>query len=167
MTDGLASLVRACAEGPPEAQYEAASDACATAIGHDLFTVMRFNAETWEVERLYSTRPERYPPGGRKAKRETPWGHRVLGKGTPFMGAGEDAIRWAFGDADTILAMGLQHVINMPVRAGGRTLGTVNLLRRAPAFTQTDAAHLRLVAGLLAAEFIFRENLPKDTVASS
>ena len=145
----LDALAEAVAEAPNMALWQAL-DAAAGRVGYDLLTVMRFHPETWEVERLHSTDPEAYPPGGRKAKRETAWGALVLGKGEPYRGSGEAAIRWAFDDAETILGLGLIQVLNMPVRIEGLTVGTVNLLRRAPAYAARDAARVRLIATLLA-----------------
>ena len=147
--DALGGLAHAAAEAPDSALWHAL-DIVAGAIGYDLLTVMRFHEEVWEVERLHSTNPEAYPPGGRKAKRETAWGTQVLGAGDPYRGSGEAAIRWAFGDADTILGLGLIHVLNVPVRLEARTVGTVNLLRRAPDYTEEDVDDLLLIAALIA-----------------
>lgn len=145
----LAALALAVAEAPDDAVWQALN-AAARPIGYDLLTVMRVHPDAWEVERLHSTDAAAYPVGGRKQKRATAWGASVLEAGHPYRGSGEDAIRWAFDDARTILDLGLLQVINMPVRIAGRTVGTVNLLRRIPAYDAADETALRLLATLIA-----------------
>jgi hypothetical protein len=49
-------------------------------IGHQLFTVMRFDSDRSEVERIHSNRPSAYPAGGRKQKKATAWADQVLGE---------------------------------------------------------------------------------------
>ena len=111
-------------------------------LGHALCTAMRFDAAAMTVQRLYSSDPVAYPPGGSKPKRDTAWGQQVLVEGQPFLGEGEAAIRGAFDDHPLILSLGLRSVLNLPIRLGGRCLGTLNFLwteaevppaRRAPA----------------------------------
>ena len=46
-------------------------------IGHQLFTVMRFDSDRSEVQRIHSNLPSTYPVGGRKQKKATPWADRV------------------------------------------------------------------------------------------
>ncbi|MEM1343576.1 MAG: GAF domain-containing protein [Pseudomonadota bacterium] len=110
------------------AACRAAEAASQTLLGHALFTVMRLHRDCMEVERLYSSRPEAYPPGGRKAKKDTPWSAHVLTAGQVFHGATAEDIRWAFDDHDRILGLGLECVINVPLRGRGQVIGTVNFL---------------------------------------
>lgn len=132
---GADSIVAACA----------AVDVFARPVlGQALCTVNRFDANTMEVVRLYSSDPLSYPPGGRKAKRGTPWGQHVLLDKKVYVGEGEDAIRIAFDDYETILRLGLKSVINVPVVCNADCLGTLNLLMTTPTISaaQLDFAHL-------------------------
>ena len=61
-----------------------------------------------ELERLFSSNPEAYPPGGRKQKKGTPWGQHVLIEQKIFIGEGTEAIRQSFDDNETIERLGLQ-----------------------------------------------------------
>lgn len=97
-------------------------------IGHRLFTIMAFHPDSMEVERLYSSDPVAYPPGGRKRKRDTAWGRKVLERGEPFIGRTADDIRANFNDHELILSLGLESVLNIPIFSGGRVVGTMNLL---------------------------------------
>ncbi|MFB9971267.1 hypothetical protein ACFFMP_15170 [Pseudoroseomonas cervicalis] len=47
-----------------------------------------------------------------------------------LLGEGEAAIRGAFDDHALILGLGLRSVLNLPIRLGGRCLGTLNFLWR-------------------------------------
>jgi len=145
---GLAATVTEAAT--PVAAFAAADRAACTLIGRALFTVMAFDAPAMEVQRVYSSNPDAYPPGGRKRKRDTPWGRHVLERGLPFRGAGPEDIRAHFDDHALILRLGLESVMNVPVRVCGETIGTMNLLRAAARFTERDLAAAQVLAGLLA-----------------
>jgi GAF domain-containing protein len=120
------------------------------AIGHRLFTVMRFHSAQSEVERIYSNMPSAYPAGGRKKKKDTAWASHVLGDMKIFRGADAAAIRAAFDDHATILGLGLGSVLNIPVVFDGRCLGTMNLLHEAGWYCPEDeAAGLPLAAFLI------------------
>jgi hypothetical protein len=120
-------------------------------LGHRLFTAMRYLRSTGEVERVHSTNPAAYPVGGRKLKRDTAWSRQVLGAGEPYFANDESAIRAAFDDADTILALGLGAAINVPVRHDGSVVGTLNFLREAGGFAPGDVSKALALAPLAAA----------------
>ena len=146
----LSALVNAVAEAKgPDAIFAIIADAANTFIGHRLFTVMAFNAEAMQVQRLYSSDPEAYPPGGRKDKRDTPWGRHVLEEGHPFIGGNADDIRANFDDHATILGLGLESVLNVPVRLYGRTIGTMNLLHERKYYDTADLECGYFLAGQL------------------
>jgi len=89
------------------------------------------------------------PRGG--SGRDTAWGRQVLERGDPFIGRSADDIRANFDDHEIILGLGLVAVLNMPVRFGGRTIGTINLLHDGNPYGTQDLEAARLLAGLLAA----------------
>jgi GAF domain-containing protein len=130
------------------------------ALGHRLFTLMLFHEATEEVERVYSTRPDVYPVGGRKPKRGNPWGAIVLERGEVYLGRTADDIRWAFDDHPLILALGLESVMNVPVAFRGRPLGTMNLLHEADRYGPEDVPVGRLLAGLLVPELLAARAAP-------
>ena len=132
-----------------EVIFAAVSDAADTVIGHKLFTIMVFDAEAIEVSRVYSSNPKTYPPGGKKKKRDTAWGRRVLEQGEPYIGRSADDIRANFNDHKVILGLGLQSVLNMPVRSAGVTLGTMNLLHERDYYSDQDLEVASLLVGLL------------------
>jgi hypothetical protein len=120
-------------------------------FGYRLFTAMRYLPAADEVERVYTTDAAAYPTGGRKLKHDTAWSRQVLIAGEPYFANDEAGIRAAFDDADRILALGLGAVINVPVRHGGRVVGTLNFLREAGGYAPTDVPKALALAPLAAA----------------
>ncbi|MGI9476946.1 MAG: GAF domain-containing protein [Hyphomicrobiaceae bacterium] len=148
---GLGKLAVAQAEVKDQtAFFEMAAATAETLIGHKLFTVMAFHEHSMEVERLYSNQPADYPAGGRKKKRDTEWGQQVLERGEPYIGASADDIRRHFDDHEVIFRLGLESILNMPIKVGGRTIGTMNLLHVANYYSDKDLAAAQLIAGLMA-----------------
>jgi hypothetical protein len=99
-------------------------------FGWKLFTAMRY-LPSGEVERVHTSNQDAYPLSGRKPRRDTPWSRQVLVRGEPYFANDAAGIRFAFEDAEKILALGLGAVMNVPVKEGDRVLGTLNFLREA------------------------------------
>jgi GAF domain-containing protein len=150
----LSRLQQAVAEeADDEAVFEAAAVAADRCIGHKLCTFMRFDSEAMEVQRLFSTNRDAYPPGGRKKKRDTAWGRQVLENGQPFLGRSADDIRQYFDDHELIIGLGLRSMLNMPVRIGGQTVGTMNLSNVEGYYSEDQLPIAGLLTGLIAARF--------------
>jgi hypothetical protein len=121
-------------------------------FGWKLFTAMRY-LPSGEVERVHTSNQDAYPLSGRKPRRDTPWSRQVLVRGEPYFASDAAGIRFAFEDAEKILALGLGAVMNVPVKEGERVLGTLNFLREAGGYQPSqlkDALDLaRLAVRLL------------------
>jgi len=159
--DALARLALALAQAPrAEDAFACVAAAAHASIGHRLFTVMRFDAAAMTVERLYSSNPGAYPPGGRKAKRDTWWGRHVLEQGQPYIGRSAGDIRAHFGDHELIAGLGLASILTLPVRVCGRTLGTMNLLHVAGHYDEAHVGPGRVLAALLAGPLLLAAPQP-------
>lgn len=101
-------------------------------LERELLTINIFHSEQMELERLFSSNPGAYPPGGRKQKKDTSWGQHVLIQQKIFVGEGAQAIEQSFDDHETIARLGLQSVINIPVSSESFCLGTLNILMKHP-----------------------------------
>ncbi|QGZ66107.1 GAF domain-containing protein [Paraburkholderia acidisoli] len=121
----LARSIRLPAQ--PAAIFRDVQEVAAATIGMRLFTIMAYDAEHEEVERLYSNMPDVYPNGGRKKKRGTPWAQRILADLKPFRAATQDDLRDAFDDHAVMTSMGLGSILNIPIAFDGRCIGTMNL----------------------------------------
>jgi GAF domain-containing protein len=139
----------AASSADPHAAYAVVDELAQRAIGHHLFTVMRYLPETIEVERLYSSNPSAYPPGGRKPKQGTPWGDVVLDRGEVFIAPNAEGVRAAFSDHALLSQLGIGAIMNIPIRFRGRVLGTMNLSHAAGHFTSDMIAPGRILAALL------------------
>ena len=152
MFAGLSQLAAAQAEIKERTEFFGlAAATAATLVGHRLFTVMAFHEQAMEVERLYSSQPDAYPTGGRKKKRDTEWGRQVLEHGKPYIGRSAGDIRKHFNDHEVILGLGLEAILNMPIRLAGKTIGTMNLLHEADYYSENDIASAQLIVGLMSA----------------
>jgi hypothetical protein len=117
--------------------YAEIGAAAAERFGWKMFTAMRC-LPSGEVERVYTSAPQAYPLGGRKPKRDNPWSRQVLERGEPYFANDATGIRSAFADAETIIGLGCGAVINVPVKRGGRVVGTLNFLREAGGYRPED-----------------------------
>jgi hypothetical protein len=117
-------------ESSIEVSYASLGSDAQRRFGWKLFTAMGYLA-TGEVERIHTSDPAAYPPGGRKPRRDTPWSRQVLVRGEPYYANDEAGLRAAFEDAEKLIGLGLGAVINVPVKDGERVLGTLNFLREA------------------------------------
>lgn len=143
------AMETAASSADAQAAYAAVDGLAQRTIGHRLFTVMRYLRATVEVERLYSSNPSAYPPGGRKPKQGTPWGDAVLDRGEVFIAADAAGVRAAFSDHALLSQLGIGAIMNIPIRLRGRVLGTMNLSHEAGHFTPDMIEPGRVLAGLL------------------
>jgi GAF domain-containing protein len=118
-------------------------------LGHRLFTIMRFDSDRSEVQRIHTSLPAVYPAGGRKQKKATAWAGHVLTDMKVFRGSEPADIVSAFDDHATILGLGLGSVLNIPVVFKGRCVGTMNLLHQAGWYGPGDEPAGRLLGTFL------------------
>lgn len=133
----------------PQPIFAAAEAICRQHLGFMLLTILRYDAQAGEIERVHSTNLDVYPLKGRKPMGPTPWGDYVLLQGKPWLGNGEADIRWAYSDAELTLSMGRQASFCVPIRWAGRTLGVLSMSAKKDSYDFADAIHLQLIAGLL------------------
>ncbi|MCX8132398.1 MAG: GAF domain-containing protein [Roseococcus sp.] len=149
MRDALGLVLRALGEAEqPRASFAALERAAQWTLGHRLFTIMRHDPAAGVNRRVWSSDPLAYPPGGAKPIRETEWTRHLLREGRPFIGRDAAAIRATFPDAELILSLGCESVLNLPVRWQGGVIGTLNLLDRAGAYAPHHARQGRILAAL-------------------
>jgi len=86
-TPHLAAVASAMARpGQPAATYAALEAAMEAVLGHRLFTILRYHADSGESERVWTNRPAAYPVAGRKALNPTFWSRQVLHEHRPYLG---------------------------------------------------------------------------------
>ncbi len=134
--------------GQPAFAFAALEAALGATLGHKLFTLLRYHADSGDSERLYTSHPTAYPVGGRKPLNPTPWSQRVLREGEPYLGRTAEEIRAVFFDHELIASLGCASVLNLPVVWDGAVLGTINLLHEANWYDERDLALGRVFAAL-------------------
>jgi GAF domain-containing protein len=132
----------------PGATFRATDTALAQQPGHILFTVLVHHPALRQSERYYTNQPAAYPVGGRKPVTDSPWMHRVIRDGQPYIGRSRHDIEQNFFDHALIVSLGCESILNMPVRWRGQTIGTLNLCHRAGFYDESHLPLLRLVAQL-------------------
>jgi transcriptional regulator with GAF, ATPase, and Fis domain len=132
----------------PGETFRALDAALANKPGHILFTILIHHPALRQNERFYSNMPEAYPVGGRKPVTDSAWMEQVIGAGQPYIGHTRDDIRDVFFDYELIWSLGCESVLNMPVRFGAQTFGTINLLHTAHHYSEAHLYHVRLLAQL-------------------
>ena len=58
-------------------------------------------------------------------------------------------MRKAFFDHELIFSLGITAILNVPIRHGGRRLGTINLCGEEGMYGQAEIARGKILAGLL------------------
>ena len=134
--------------------FAAVARAANDVVGCQLLTILTLDVDTLEVQRLYSSNPSAYPPGGKKPMRNTAWGRQVLELGQPFIGVDAAAIRENFADHELIISLGLEAIVNLPVRWQGQVLGTINLLNTAGYYDASSVARGALLTPYLTAPLL-------------
>ncbi|MEM0936222.1 MAG: GAF domain-containing protein [Pseudomonadota bacterium] len=151
MTD--AAHLAACRAAPD--LFKAVETALGQIVGHKLFTLMAIDWEGAAAARIYTSHPEAYPVGGRKALGAlTAWGEIVLRGRQPWIGNSTEDIRDAFPDHELIASLGCAACLNLPVidaegPGGARVIGTVNLLHEAGHFRPEHITRATPFAALL------------------
>lgn len=151
----LEAAARALATGgQPTAAFAAIDRAMDAAIGHKLFTVLRFHADSGESERVYTNQPASYPVGGRKALNPTFWAGHVIHGRKPYIGYTAEDIRSVFFDHALIASLGCDSVLNVPVVWNDTMLGTINLLHEANWYGEADVPVAAVFAGLAVTPYL-------------
>ena len=145
--------------------FRAVHAAAAKAIGFSLLTIMSYDAERHEVERVYTNMPDVYPLGGRKKKQGTAWAQQILHELKPFRAATSQGIREAFDDHAVMTGMGLGSILNIPVAYDGACIGTMNLTHKEGWYTSRHES-MGLVIGAFLAPALIRQSMKSRACAA-
>lgn len=141
-------------QSQPDAVLEEFDSVCIRLFGRTLLTAFSWTQGSAEVERLYTSHPLQYPKGARKLMGPTAWGALVLEQGKPWLGNGEDDIRWAFPDHELILSLSCLSCMNVPIRWRGKTLGAVSVLDAEHRYNNETLLLLNALSGFLVAPLL-------------
>lgn len=112
-------------------------------LGVRLFTVLAFRDHGAVMERIFSSHPAEYPPGGRKvvARDVAPdWLATCLTEQVPFFGRTPEDVDRIFKDSGLIRSLGCGSIINAPIVHRGTTVAALNILNAEGTYTDDDVA---------------------------
>ncbi|OZI18775.1 hypothetical protein CAL26_13845 [Bordetella genomosp. 9] len=151
----VASAVALAAEpGAPDPLLRAVDELAQEALGHRLFTALRYDLAAGTAHRLYSSAPDVYPASGSKRIATAPALRRMVDTGLPLLTPDAAAVRENFADAEAIFSLGCASVLNLPVIVRGRLLGQINLLHQAGHYQPWAIESGMVLAALAATAFI-------------
>jgi GAF domain-containing protein len=127
----------------PALLFKAIEDVATRRVGAGLVTMMRHDAVASTVERLHSSNSQAYPVGGKKTKRDTAWGRKVLTEHRVLLSAGDEALAKSFDDHATIIGLGLHSCVNVPLVSEGKCVGTMNISRAQAEWNDDEIALVR------------------------
>jgi hypothetical protein len=129
MNDDWKRLLDAVAsETPTPASFDVCFDIARREVACEVMTVTLHDAAVTTVERLYSSRPESWAVGGRKALSVGIWSETVIEARKPFVANSYAEMSAVFNDDAVSEGLGLGAIVNVPIFFGGIVRGTVNVL---------------------------------------
>lgn len=126
----VASLTAAIASTDlPLSLFKAIERIAATRMAVSIFSASKCFLDAMELERIYSSRPDVYPVGARKSKRQTNWAQYVLKNRQVFVGEGPLEMAAAFDDQERMASLGIRSIINVPIVVRDQSIGVLNFAR--------------------------------------
>ncbi len=122
-------------QNQPQQACAALEALCQQLVGVKLFTLMTNDSKTQLSERIYTNMPKAYPTSGTKPYNQTEWSRITLEQKQTFVANTIEDIANVFDDHETILALGCESVINVPIEVGGEVIGTINCLHEKNYYT--------------------------------
>ena len=111
--------------------FEALDHALRRSPGHRLFTVLAIDTGRAVSRRLYTSDAVAYPCGGTKPLHaDNDFFREVVQGGRARICLDQEACRRAFPDHALIDTLGCRSAVNVPIRHGGCTIGSLNLLHQ-------------------------------------
>ncbi|MGD9945699.1 MAG: GAF domain-containing protein [Burkholderiaceae bacterium] len=160
-TDTLLQSVADAATGhdQPARGFAALDHALRRYPGHKLFTILVIDWAREENQRIYTSAPDVYPCGGMKPlRRDSAFFRQVVSDGHSQICRDRSECRAAFFDHELIERLGCESAINVPIRSGSVTLGSLNLLHEAGWYTPDMIPVLTRFASLTVS--LLRPNAP-------
>lgn len=114
--------------GHPRAGFSALHALADAVVGANLFTVLLLDYEHGVMRRLYSSDKVIYPEGGADPIGDTLWERTIIGEQKPLVMKDYQALRQLLPEHETLRALGLGAMLNLPIVVAGKTIGTLNML---------------------------------------
>ena len=136
-------------KGDRKKVYKAVEKLAKETCDYTMFTVLRYVEKDKQVARTYSSNPKKYPVGGRKPIDPASHNQRKLEKGQVFVAPNKAAIKRAYFDYELIYSLSITAILNAPITANGRRLGTLALSGLQGMYGKKEVERSKVLAGLL------------------
>jgi transcriptional regulator with GAF, ATPase, and Fis domain len=123
-------------------------------VGHRYMTVLVYDDDLAEAERVFSSNPAVYPATGRKSFKQAPIMARVRDTGRPYVAMDRPALIRDFPDHETIFAMDCGSLVNLPIRIAGEIVGQINLLHEQHFYTEHKVESALRIVSMTVAEWV-------------
>ncbi|MSP48924.1 MAG: GAF domain-containing protein [Alphaproteobacteria bacterium] len=134
--------------------YKAVEKLAKEVCGFTMFTILRYVEADKQVERVHTSNRKSYPVGGRKPIDPASVNQRKLEKGQVFVAPDKAAVKRTYFDYELIFSLGITAILNAPISAGGRRLGTLALSGVQGMYGKKEVERAKVLAGLLAPAMI-------------
>lgn len=129
--------------------YKAVEKLAKETCGWTMFTILKYVEKDKEVARVHTSNPRKYPVGGRKPIDPASHNQRKLEKGEVFVAPNKAEIKRAYFDYELIYSLGITAILNAPITANGRRLGTLALSGVQGMYGKKEVERSKVLAGLL------------------
>ena len=136
-------------KGDRKKVYKAVEKLAKQTCDFTMFTVLRYVEKDKQVARTYSSNPKKYPVGGRKPIDPKSHNQKTLEKGNVFIAPNKAEIKRTYFDYELIYSLGITAILNAPISANGRRLGTLALSGKQGMYGKKEIERSKVLAGLL------------------
>lgn len=148
LNDVIVAVLGSLGEAPqPIAAFNAVDRAVDHVFGRQYVTILAFEGEL-QTCRVYSTVPDTYPVGARKAMPDTDQTRR-LKQAIPFVANSLEEIASAYPDHETVKALGATNLVNLPIVFEGKVLGLLCIAGGGAPRPETFTAQAQPLARIL------------------
>ncbi|MEQ7918425.1 GAF domain-containing protein [Xanthomonas sp. WHRI 1810A] len=122
----IAAVAQALQNGNADQLYRGIERLAEGVIGFKMLTVMRYDAASSELVRVFSNNVDQYPIGGSKVKADSVWKRTLLVGCQPVLSNCAEAVKVHFDDWQRLQNLGIEAILNIPITRQGRCVGTLN-----------------------------------------
>jgi hypothetical protein len=136
-------------KGDAKKVYKAVEKLAKETCGYTMFTVLKYVEKDKQVARTYTSNPKKYPVGGRKPIDPGSHNQRKLESGQVFVAPNKAEIKRTYFDYELIYSLGITAILNAPITANGKRLGTLALSGIQGMYGKKEVERSKVLAGLL------------------
>ncbi len=129
--------------------YKAVEKLAKETCGYTMFTILRVDEAKKQVVRVHTSNPKKYPVGGTKPIDPNSHNQKILDKNNVFVAPNKAEIKRAYFDYELIYSLGITAILNAPITANGRRLGTLALSGLQGMYGKKEVERSKVIAGLL------------------